>query len=83
MPTGNFGDVLAGWVAKRMGLPIERLMIGTNSNDILTRTLQSGAYEMRGVEATTSPSMDIQISSNFERLLFEVHERGRARRCAG
>ncbi|RDJ23634.1 threonine synthase [Bosea caraganae] len=75
VPTGNFGDVLAGWVAKRMGLPIERLMIGTNSNDILTRTLQSGAYEMRGVSATTSPSMDIQISSNFERLLFEVHGR--------
>lgn len=75
VPTGNFGDVLAGWVAKQMGLPIERLMIGTNSNDILARTLQSGAYEMRGVEATTSPSMDIQISSNFERLLFEAHGR--------
>jgi threonine synthase len=75
VPTGNFGDVLAGFVAKRMGLPIERLMIGTNSNDILARTLESGAYEMRGVSATTSPSMDIQISSNFERLLFEVHDR--------
>lgn len=75
VPTGNFGDVLAGYVAKRMGLPIERLMIGTNSNDILVRTLQGGAYEMQGVSATTSPSMDIQISSNFERLLFEVHER--------
>ncbi|MGO4611767.1 threonine synthase, partial [Variovorax sp. 2RAF20] len=60
VPTGNFGDVLAGWVAKRMGLPIERLVIGTNSNDILPRTLESGAYEMRGVAATTSPSMDIQ-----------------------
>ncbi|MGO4674482.1 threonine synthase [Bosea sp. 2YAB26] len=75
VPTGNFGDVLAGWVAKRMGLPIERLVIGTNSNDILPRTLESGAYEMRGVAATTSPSMDIQISSNFERLLFEAHDR--------
>ncbi|SCY88993.1 threonine synthase [Microvirga guangxiensis] len=75
VPTGNFGDILAGWVAKRMGLPIERLMIGTNANDILARTLQSGAYEMKGVEATTSPSMDIQISSNFERLLFESYDR--------
>jgi threonine synthase len=75
VPTGNFGDMLAGFVAKRMGLPIERLLIGTNSNDILARTLESGAYEMRGVSATTSPSMDIQISSNFERLLFEVHDR--------
>jgi threonine synthase len=71
VPTGNFGDVLAGWVAKRMGLPIERLMIGTNANDILVRTLEHGAYELRGVVPTTSPSMDIQISSNFERLLFE------------
>ncbi len=75
VPTGNFGDVLAGWVAKRMGLPIERLLIGTNSNDILARALASGVYEMNGVSATTSPSMDIQISSNFERLLFEAHER--------
>ncbi|MGU3540159.1 threonine synthase [Methylobacterium sp. A54F] len=72
VPTGNFGDILAGWVAKRMGLPIERLMIGTNANDILARTLEHGAYELRGVEPTTSPSMDIQISSNFERLLFEA-----------
>jgi threonine synthase len=75
VPTGNFGDVLAGWVARRMGLPVERFMIGTNSNDILARTLADGVYEMRGVQATTSPSMDIQISSNFERLLFEVHGR--------
>ncbi len=72
VPTGNFGDILAGWVAKRMGLPVERLMIGTNANDILARTLEHGAYEIRGVQATTSPSMDIQISSNFERLLFEA-----------
>jgi len=75
VPTGNFGDILAGWVAKQMGLPIERLMIGTNANDILARALGSGAYEIRGVHATASPSMDIQISSNFERLLFEAHGR--------
>jgi threonine synthase len=75
VPTGNFGDILAGWVAKRMGLPIERLMIGTNANDILARTLGSGSYEIKGVHPTTSPSMDIQISSNFERLLFEAYGR--------
>jgi len=75
VPTGNFGDILAGWVAKRMGLPIDRLMIGTNANDILARTLRSGAYEIKGVEPTTSPSMDIQISSNFERLLFDAYGR--------
>jgi threonine synthase len=75
VPTGNFGDILAGWAAKRMGLPVERLMIGTNANDILARTLGSGSYEIRGVEPTTSPSMDIQISSNFERLLFEAYGR--------
>jgi threonine synthase len=72
VPTGNFGDILAGWVAKRMGLPISRLSIGTNANDILARTLASGGYETRGVRATQSPSMDIQVSSNFERLLFEA-----------
>ncbi|MBL0404024.1 threonine synthase [Microvirga aerilata] len=75
VPTGNFGDILAGWVAKRMGLPVERLMIGTNANDILARTLGSGSYELKGVQPTTSPSMDIQISSNFERLLFEAYDR--------
>lgn len=75
VPTGNFGDILAGWIAKQMGLPVGRLMIGTNSNDILARALESGVYEMRGVAATSSPSMDIQISSNFERLLFEAHGR--------
>ena len=74
VPTGNFGDVLAGFVAKRMGLPIERLMVATNANDILDRALTSGRYEIRGVTPTTSPSMDIQVSSNFERLLFEAHE---------
>nr|CAD6422446.1 threonine synthase [Rhizobium sp. Q54] len=75
VPTGNFGDIFAGYVAKRMGLPIERLVIATNDNDILARTLKTGRYEMREVKATTSPSMDIQISSNFERLLFEAHGR--------
>ncbi len=75
VPTGNFGDILAGWVAKRMGLPIERLMIGTNTNDILARALGSGSYELRRVQPTASPSMDIQISSNFERLLFEAYGR--------
>jgi threonine synthase len=75
VPTGNFGDILAGYAAQRMGLPIERLVIATNENDILVRTLATGSYEMKGVTATTSPSMDIQISSNFERLLFEALER--------
>jgi threonine synthase len=72
VPTGNFGDILAGYYAKRMGLPIERLIIATNENDILARALASGRYEPRGVKATQSPSMDIQVSSNFERLLFEA-----------
>jgi threonine synthase len=72
VPTGNFGDVLAGYVAKRMGLPIARLIVATNANDILARALASGRYEPRGVTPTQSPSMDIQVSSNFERLLFEA-----------
>ncbi|MEI3850107.1 MULTISPECIES: threonine synthase [unclassified Ensifer] len=75
VPTGNFGDIFAGYVAKRMGLPIDKLVIATNENDILARTLKSGRYEMRDVKATTAPSMDIQISSNFERLLFEANDR--------
>jgi threonine synthase len=75
VPTGNFGDIFAGYAARRMGLPIERLVIATNDNDILARTLQTGEYRMEGVVATTSPSMDIQISSNFERLLFEASNR--------
>jgi threonine synthase len=79
VPTGNFGDVYAGYVASCMGLPIDRLVIATNVNDILTRTLATGTYELRNVVATTSPSMDIQVSSNFERLLFDAYERdGRA-----
>ncbi len=72
VPTGNFGDIFAGYVASRMGLPIDRLVIATNVNDILVRTLTTGAYEVRDVTATSSPSMDIQVSSNFERLLFDV-----------
>jgi len=72
VPTGNFGDILAGYAAKRMGLPIERLVIATNENDILARTLNDGIYEVRGVHATQSPSMDIQVSSNFERLIFDA-----------
>ena len=75
VPTGNFGDIFAGYVAKRMGLPIDRLVIATNENDILALTLKTGRYEMRDVKATTAPSMDIQISSNFERLLFEANDR--------
>ncbi|MCL6706215.1 threonine synthase [Pseudomonas sp. R2.Fl] len=75
VPTGNFGDIFAGYVARQMGLPIDKLVIATNDNDILARTLKSGRYEMKGVKATTSPSMDIQISSNFERLLFEAYDR--------
>jgi threonine synthase len=75
VPTGNFGDIFAGYGAKRMGLPIERLLIATNDNDILRRTHATGTYEVRGVVATTSPSMDIQVSSNFERYLFEASHR--------
>jgi threonine synthase len=75
VPTGNFGDVFAGYVAQRMGLPIDRLVIATNINDILVRTLATGTYDVREVAATASPSMDIQVSSNFERLLFEAYGR--------
>jgi threonine synthase len=75
VPTGNFGDIFAGFVAKRMGLPIRCLRIAANINDILPRTLKTGIYEVREVHATTSPSMDIQVSSNFERLLFEAGRR--------
>ena len=75
VPTGNFGDVLAGWVAKKMGLPIDKLIVATNDNDILDRAISNGDYFQEDVKATTSPSMDIQISSNFERLLFESLDR--------
>ena len=72
VPTGNFGDVFAGHVAARMGLPIEELVVATNVNDILHRALSDGDYSAGEVTPTASPSMDIQVSSNFERLLFDV-----------
>jgi len=70
VPTGNFGDIFAGYVARGMGLPVERLVLATNRNDILARFISSGAYESGEVYATASPAMDIQVSSNFERYLF-------------
>jgi threonine synthase len=82
VPTGNFGDVYAGYVALCMGLPVDRLVVATNVNDILTRMIATGIYELRDVVPTSSPSMDIQVASNFERLLFDIHGRdGRAVRA--
>ncbi|WP_038035124.1 threonine synthase [Thermopetrobacter sp. TC1] len=78
VPTGNFGDIFAGYVAWKLGLPIEKLVIATNVNDILHRALTTGRYEVTGVTPTTSPSMDIQVSSNFERLLFDALNRNPA-----
>lgn len=75
VPTGNFGDIYAGFLAKRMGLPIDRLVIATNRNDILHRFMSNNVYEKHQLEHTLSPSMDIMISSNFERALFEMHNR--------
>ncbi len=75
VPTGNFGNVFAGYAAKRMGLPVERLIVASNANDILARFFESGELAMEGVVPTLSPSMDIQVSSNFERLLFEAADR--------
>lgn len=75
VPTGNFGDIFAGYVAARMGLPVGRLVVATNVNDILARTLTTGRYEVHDVVPTISPSMDIQVSSNFERLLFDLYSR--------
>jgi threonine synthase len=75
VPTGNFGNVFAGYGAQRMGTPISQFVIGSNVNDILTRFLETGTMRMAGVQPTLSPSMDIQISSNFERLLFELYGR--------
>ncbi len=74
VPTGNFGDIYAGYLAKRMGLPLDKLIIASNSNDILTRCLETGTYEIRDVVKTLSPSMDIGISSNFERVLHDLYE---------
>ena len=75
VPTGNFGDVFAGYIAKRMGLPIDKLVIATNQNDILDRTLRAGEHRTNGVKPSISPSMDIQVSSNFERALFDAYDR--------
>ena len=75
VPTGNFGDIFAGYIAKRMGLPIDRLVVATNQNDILHRCLSTGEYRMGDVIPSISPSMDIQISSNFERYLFDLLDR--------
>ena len=73
VPTGNFGDIYAGYIAKKMGLPINKLIIATNSNDILKRVVNTGIYKPLKVEHTVSPSMDIQVASNFERLIFDVY----------
>ena len=75
VPTGNFGDIFAGYLASRMGLPVARLMIATNRNDVLHRLLEGGAYERQALHKTLSPSMDISVSSNFERLLFDLYDR--------
>ncbi len=79
VPTGNFGDIYAGYVARRMGLPIARLVVATNRNDILARFFATGRYRPAGVMPTLSPSMDIQVASNFERLMFDLHDRDGAR----
>jgi threonine synthase len=78
VPTGNFGNVLAAWAARRMGLPVTRLIVASNRNDILARFLADNDMSIRGVEPSLSPSMDIQVSSNFERLLFELLDRDAA-----
>ena len=75
VPTGNFGDVFAGFVAHKIGAPIARLIVATNSNDILARAIDTGIYARGQVHATMSPAMDIQVASNFERLIFEAHGR--------
>ncbi len=75
VPTGNFGDIYAGYLARQMGLPIKKLIIASNRNDILARCIKTGKYTMAGVNASLSPSMDIEISSNFERLLFDLFAR--------
>ncbi len=78
VPTGNFGDAFAGFVAHKMGLPIERIVVGTNSNDIVARAIETGRYSGGAVVATQSPAMDIQVASNFERLYFEATGRDEA-----
>lgn len=73
VPTGNFGDVFAGYVARQIGVPVKRLIVATNANDILARAIATGTYARGTVHATLSPAMDIQVASNFERLLYEAH----------
>lgn len=75
VPTGNFGDIFAGYMAKKMGLPIEQLIIATNSNDVLHRLMSQNLYEVHPLQHTITPSMDIAVSSNFERLLFDLYDR--------
>jgi len=75
VPTGNFGDIYAGYLAKKMGLPINKLIVATNQNDILHRAISKGSYEAEKVSETISPSMDIQIASNFERLIFDLNNK--------
>jgi threonine synthase len=75
VPTGNFGDIYAGYLAKKMGLPIKQLIVATNENDILHRCISANQYEKQGLVQTLSPSMDIMVSSNFERLLFDLYDR--------
>lgn len=75
VPTGNFGDIFAGYMAKKMGLPIEQLIIATNSNDVLHRLMSKNQYEVHPLQHTITPSMDIAVSSNFERLLFDLYDR--------
>jgi threonine synthase len=74
VPTGNFGDIYAGYLAKKLGLPIDKLIVATNKNDILHRAISNGDYSQKKVEETNTPSMDIQIASNFERLLYDVKD---------
>ena len=74
VPTGNFGDVYAGYLAKKIGLPVNKLIVATNDNDILHRAISSGDYEVKKVSETLSPSMDIQVASNFERLIYDIND---------
>ncbi|MFA9230990.1 MAG: threonine synthase [Microgenomates group bacterium] len=75
VPTGNFGDIFAGYIARKMGLPIDQLIVATNQNDILHRAISTGVHDLNGVKPSISPSMDIQVSSNFERALFDAYGR--------
>jgi threonine synthase len=74
VPTGNFGDVYAGYLSKKMGLPIDKLIVATNQNDILHRAISNGQYKAHSVVETLSPSMDIQVASNFERLIYDIND---------